>query len=306
MLLPLRSLLLAVLIYTVCPAHTVADPTQFLRDIQILAADSLEGRLVGTQGSRKAQAYLTARFAEIGLPAWQGRYEHLFTFTHRDGRTINDATNLLGFIEGTSSDSTFIVITAHYDHLGKRNGAIYNGSDDNASGVAGLLEMAAWFSKHPPEVGILFAALDAEEGGLHGAKALVNTLKPLHGRIRMNINLDMISVSEKGELYAAGTYHYPFLKPILDELAKESPVTLLLGHDRPDLKPGDDWTTASDHAAFHQAGIPFIYFGVEDHPWYHTPQDTFDKINADFAYKAATTIRMAVERFSRASFQSTK
>jgi Zn-dependent M28 family amino/carboxypeptidase len=300
-----RPLLLATLVLFTQPALSLADPTQFLRDIQILAADSLQGRLVGTPGSAKAQAYLKARFTEIGLKPWQDQYAHTFSFTHRDGRAISNATNLLAYIEGTGSDSSFIVITAHYDHLGERNGAIYNGSDDNASGVAGLLEIAAWFTKHPPETGILLAALDAEEGGLHGAKALVKALEPMHHRIRMNVNLDMISVSEKGELYAAGSYHYPFLKPVLEELAKESPVRLLLGHDAPDLKPGDDWTNASDHAAFHQAGIPFIYFGVEDHPWYHTPQDTFDKIHADFAYKAATTIRMAIERFTRLPHRTT-
>jgi len=72
-------------------------------------------------------------------------------------------------------------------------------------------------------------------------------------------------------------------------------VTLLAGHDRPDLSPGDDWTHASDHGPFHEAGIPFLYFGVEDHEDYHRPTDTFANIDADFLLRAVETVRHAVE-----------
>jgi hypothetical protein len=106
----------------------------------------------------------------------------------------------------------------------------------------------------------------------------------------MNVNLDMVSRSAAGELYAAGTYHYPFLEPSVDEVAERSTISLLKGHDSPGLPGGDDWTDASDHGPFHEVGIPFIYFGVEDHEAYHQPSDDFDGITPGFYADAVGTI----------------
>ena len=100
----------------------------------------------------------------------------------------------------------------------------------------------------------------------------------------------MVSRSDRGELYAAGTYHYPVLIPLVEEVARRSEVSLLRGHDSPALANGDDWTTASDHGPFHEAQIPFIYFGVEDHTGYHRPSDTLGNVTLDFYVKAVDTI----------------
>jgi hypothetical protein len=88
------------------------------------------------------------------------------------------------------------------------------------------------------------------------------------------------------------------LKSILEPVASRSKVRLLFGHDSGGGQ--DDWTTQSDHGAFHQAGIPFLYFGVEDHPDYHRPTDTADKINPTFFYHAALTILDAIGAIDRA------
>jgi hypothetical protein len=77
---------------------------------------------------------------------------------------------------------------------------------------------------------------------------------------------------------------------MIESVAERAPVRLLTGHDRPDLPPGDDWTMASDHGAFHEVGIPFLYFGVEDHPGYHHPSDTFENITPEFYGNAVETI----------------
>ena len=179
-------------------------------------------------------------------------------------------------------------ITAHYDHLGVQAGEIYNGADDNGSGTAALLALAAYFTEHRPRNSMIFLAVDAEEGGLTGARAFVSGPPVSLEHIVANVNMDMISHSDD-ELYVAGTYHYPFLKPYIDRIGEAAEVTLVFGHDSPDL--GDnDWTHASDHAPFHEAGIPFLYFGVEDHADYHRPTDEFDRINQDFYIKAVTAI----------------
>ena len=93
----------------------------------------------------------------------------------------------------------------------------------------------------------------------------------------LDVNLDMVGHSERGELYASGTYHTPSLTPALERVAARAPVKLLLGHDRPE-QGHDDWTNQSDQYAFHKAGIPFVYFGVEDHKDYHKPPDDFETL----------------------------
>jgi Zn-dependent M28 family amino/carboxypeptidase len=120
-------------------------------------------------------------------------------------------------------------------------------------------------------------------------------------RIALNVNLDMVSRNDKREIFVAGTYHTPDLKPPLEEVARRAPITVLFGHDRPKALAGgvDDWTNQSDHGPFHSAKIPFIYFGVEDHPDYHKPTDTADKINRGFFVDVAETILDAVIALDR-------
>lgn len=271
------------------------DSARLLRDIGVLAADSMEGRRTGTPGNARARAYLLRRFEELGLRPFGAGYAHEFEFAGRDGNAYR-GVNLLGYVPGREHADRYLVVTAHYDHLGIRDGEIYNGADDNASGTAALLALAAYFRAHAPRHSIVFAALDAEEGsavggaGLQGARAFVADPPVARERILLNVNLDMVSRNDRDELYAAGTYHYPALQPYVERVAARAPLTLRLGHDRPDLPPGDDWTMASDHGAFHEAGIPFLYFGVEDHPDYHRPTDTVENIQPGFYVRAVRTV----------------
>jgi Zn-dependent M28 family amino/carboxypeptidase len=274
-----------------CAQDVQIDRDTLLRDVQILSSDALEGRATGTVGNLMAQVFIEHRFEELGLEKFGESYRHLFDHTsQRSNQTFTDAVNLIGYVEGSKNPERFIVMIAHYDHLGIRNGEIYNGADDNASGTGGLLAAAEWFSQNQPENSIMFIALDAEEQGLGGARYFVNNpVLPLE-QIILNINMDMISTNPVNELYAVGTYHYPFLKPLIEESVEDAPVNVLFGHDTPDLPPADNWTFASDHGPFHQMGIPFIYFGVEDHPQYHQPGDVFENIDREFYYNAVITI----------------
>jgi hypothetical protein len=278
------------------PAQTAAaatplDSARLVTDVRVLAHDTMEGRRTGTPGSERARRYLLQRYAEVGLAPLGGRFEHEFVVTPRNGRETLPGVNLLGYVRGTRYPDEYIVVTAHYDHLGIIEGAIYNGADDNASGTAALLALAAHFRAEPPEHSIIFAALDAEEMGLQGARAFVANPPVARQALLFNVNMDMISRNERDELYAVGTYHRPWLVPVIERVAVDAPLTLLMGHDRPDLPPGDDWTLLSDHGAFHQAGIPFLYFGVEDHPDYHQPTDVFENIEPGFYVRAVETVR---------------
>jgi Zn-dependent M28 family amino/carboxypeptidase len=269
--------------------EVTVDRDELLRDVQILASDALEGRKTGTVGNRMARVYIEDRFQELGLQMVGDSYRHSFDHTGQGtGEEFRDAVNIIGYIEGRRDPDRFIVITAHYDHLGIQNGEIYNGADDNASGTGGLMAIARWFSDYPPENSLILIAFDAEEQGLGGARHFVESpVVPLE-QIVLNVNMDMISNNFDNELYAVGTYHYPFLKPMIEEFTADAPVNVLFGYDSDEWE--QDWTMASDHGPFHQKGIPFIYFGVEDHPHYHQPTDTFENINPEFYGDAVETI----------------
>lgn len=262
------------------------DAATLLRDVKVLAADSMQGRLSGTDGNLMAQEYLLKRFQELGLKSFGDSYKQHFRIDSRRAQ-VEQATNLIGYLSGKSDK--VIVVTAHYDHVGQRNGDIYNGADDNASGVGALLAAAAHFTKHPPKHTIIFAALDGEELGLQGAKAFLDNPPVPLANILLNVNMDMLSINNKGELYASGAFHYPQLKPYLQKVKPRKNARLLLGHDDPALGR-DDWTGQSDHFRFHERGIPYVYFGVEDHPHYHKPSDDDENINPSFYPDAAALV----------------
>jgi Zn-dependent M28 family amino/carboxypeptidase len=198
--------------------------------------------------------------------------------------------NILGMIKGSKYPDSIIAVTAHYDHVGVQNGKIFYGADDNASGTAALLAMAQYFKKRPPAHSLLFIAFDAEEKGLLGSNYFVaHSTIPLQ-RVTMNLNMDMVSRNDNNEIYAAGTFHYPFLKKYVDSVRATTSVNILFGHDDPAKGGHNDWTSQSDHYAFHQQQIPFLYFGVEDHPDYHRPTDTYEKINKQFYYQVSQAI----------------
>jgi Zn-dependent M28 family amino/carboxypeptidase len=276
------------------PVPVAIDSARLVRDISVLAHDSMEGRRVGTPGSARARTFLDTSFRERGLQAVPDAdtYLHPFTFTRGDS-TIT-GVNILGMVRGTTRPDHYIVVSAHYDHLGVRNGEIFNGADDNASGTAALLAIADHFTRNLPRHSIIFAAFDAEEGGLRGARAFVAEPPVQREAIVLNVNMDMVGRNDAGELYVAGTAHYPQLLPYVERVGATAEVTLIPGHDRPGARPTDDWTNASDHAAFHQVGIPFLYFGVEDHPDYHRATDTFERIQPGFYARAVRTVLSAI------------
>ena len=263
--------------------------SQLLKDVEILSSDEYEGRKSGTKGSEMSRAYLTKRLKEIGVAPLSslGSYEQNFEIKGRN--SVTKGVNLVSYIKGKTDD--VIVISAHYDHVGIIKNEVYNGADDNASGVGALLSFAKYFKEHQPNNTLIFALFDAEEMGLQGAKAFVANPPVALEKIKLNINMDMISHNDKGELYAVGTFKYPQLKKYL--ITTNPNIKLLLGHDDPKLGH-DDWTNQSDQGAFNAKNIPFIYFGVEDHADYHKATDEFKNINKEFYVNAVSVIQEVI------------
>lgn len=272
-----------------------ADTAALMATVRILAADSMEGRKAGSPGGARAAAYLARRLTAQRIPPLGPEYRQPVTLPRNSGT----GANLLGLIRGTRFPGRYIVLSAHYDHVGVRGGQIYNGADDNASGTAAVLALAEALLKAPLEHSVIIALLDAEEIGSPGAKAFLDAGLVPRDSIVLNVNLDMVGHSETGELWAAGSGHTPALRPVLDSVAAAAPLRLHRGHDRAGVAGEEDWTGSSDHRVFHQAGIPFVYFGVEDHRDYHKPSDDPGTLTPAFFGNAVGTILAAVRRLDK-------
>ena len=280
------------------------DSRRVLADVRTLSADSFAGRRVGTPGGLKARAYVTDAMQRANLRMFGSSFVHPVSFRRADSSLV-DAANVIGYVRGTRHPDRYIVISGHYDHVGTGrpvNGdSIYNGADDNASGTAAMLELARYFAAHPPEHSMIFIGFDAEESGLRGARAFVDSPPVPRDSILIDVNMDMLSRSPKGELYAVGTLARPGLKPFIERARTRGRVTLLTGHEGPTATGSDNWESASDHGPFNRAGIPYLYFGVEDHPGYHQPSDEFAFITPDFYMRAIETVLDVVNDLDRAT-----
>lgn len=264
-----------------------------------LSADKYEGRLAGSKGNAAAREVLVKWYGRRGLESFEDGFEYPFELPVRGGDQ-KTGVNVIGLVRGSSFPDRYIVLSAHYDHLGVRDGEIYNGMDDNASGTAAVMAMAEYFSTiYRPHHSIIFALFDSEESGLLGAKEFVNNPPVSLDSIILDVNLDMVSRSDANELYASGTYHNPFLKTVIEQAAANASerigqtVNLLFGHDLPG-SGRDDWTSSSDHGPFFKAGIPHVYFGVEDHAGYHNPTDDFADSTPRFFVNAVEVILESV------------
>jgi hypothetical protein len=279
------------------------DTRLLLADVRTLSSADYAGRRAGSVGGRLARRHLVQRFAEHGLQPLTPGYLQPFAFDHTSWRAlwtpgqrvrtrIDDAANVVACLPGGEPQRGALLIAAHYDHLGVRAGRLYPGADDNAAGVALLLALAGWCRSRSFRHRLVFAAFDAEEWGCRGARAFAATLDVPLNEIALVVNLDTLARSSTGRLYVAGTWHTPALARLVARVRPWPSVSLHLGHDRPIWRTGlvADWTRSSDHAVFHAGGRPFLYLGGEPHADYHTPRDTFERIEPAFFCDVAETV----------------
>jgi hypothetical protein len=275
------------------------DSAQLVHDLKVLSADDMQGRQVDTAGGAKARAYVIDRFKGSGIVPFGADYTMPFTFTRggRGGATPTDVhgVNVIGHIDGTKTPRRYIIVSAHYDHIGVRNGVVNNGADDNASGAAALFSVAAYFAAHRPANSIIFVAFDGEESGLRGAQAFVKQPPVDASALGIDLNMDMIGRDPDDKLFVVGIHLQPSLRPYVERIAAGAPVKLLIGHDTPGEK--EDWTNESDHYPFIQAKIPALYFGVEDFDQHHQPTDKFETMTLDFYVRAVETLIRATQEF---------
>ena len=286
------------------PAEGVVDGESVLADIRQLASPQFEGRHTGTAGSRLAQEFIVERLRRAGAaPLFGDSYRQPFSFTRTSIRALfsgsqpyrrdyADAANLGAIVRGTFLPERYLVLSAHYDHFGIRDGQLFPGADDNASGVAVLLAAAQALSRHGLRHSLVLLAFDAEELGLRGAKHFVEQPPIDVEKVDTIVNLDMVGRGDANTLVAAGTSYNPHLEAPIRAAAEGRGLQVVFGHDRPIYKAGrvGDWTHSSDHGPFHDAGVPFVYLGVEDHADYHQASDTADKIAPRFVAEVGALV----------------
>ena len=190
------------------------------------------------------------------------------------------ARNVVGYIEGEKKDE-FIVVGGHYDHLGKWDGYIWNGADDNGSGTVGVMTIAKAFAAtgKKPEKSVIFAAWTGEEKGLFGSKFFVQQAMKKKMNIVLNLNYDMIARDVEGdELKNKADMSYTKAYPGIEEQTKKNLADYKINLDM-SYRASEKPSGGSDHAPFAAEGIPIFYFMAAMHPDYHQPSDELSKIN---------------------------
>lgn len=275
------------------------DATLLWQDISALASDDMQGRKTASQGAELARQYIASRYRQIGLqdfPTLGAPSEPAFvrSFTVKSGWSEVTGSNVLGWLPGDTYQERYIVVTAHYDHLGKSTRGIFNGADDNASGVAAMLSIAQYIAQYGSQYSIIFLATDAEEKGLFGAKGFVAKPPVPLGSIILNLNLDMLAEGgRRGRLYVTPSRGEIAWERMIEEVIASGNTCLVKGHRSSGLGPIEhkkiNWRKSSDHAVFARKNIPYLFVGVVDHPRYHSENDTTERIDPVFFTYAADT-----------------
>jgi hypothetical protein len=287
----LKYIIAVLSIAIIVNANAQTSTENLKKHINYLASPKLKGRGTGSKGEKLASEYIAKQFKSYGLSPKGTNNTYFQTFTFKDRSNPHDTvgngaqrklTNVVGYIDNSAENT--IIIGAHYDHLGMgfdHNSLDANpekkahyGADDNASGTAGMLEMARIYAtnniKEP--YNFLFMAFSGEELGLLGSKKFTGNPTIDLKKVDFMLNFDMIgrlnTDTRKVIVYGVGTS--PNFVPAINGIKTD----LTFKFDSSGIGP-------SDHTSFYLENIPVLHFFTGQHPDYHKPSDTPDKINYD-------------------------
>lgn len=256
-------------------------------DVAYLADDRFQGRSARSDEARQVAAYLADRFAAAGLRPLGGADG----FFHAVGDE-KMSPNVVGVRRGRGD--SFVLVTAHYDHLPpKKRGEgdrVYNGADDNASGVSGLLAIADALrrARTRTDASIVFIAFTGEELGLRGARYLAGKPPFDLSRVRGMFNMDMISRGEEDLIFVDGGKNADWLRDALRRANERARLGLRIRFDE-----HPDWLMRSDQGPFLFRKVPAVLLSVEDHPDYHQVTDEADKILPLLAERVSRLVLLA-------------
>jgi Zn-dependent M28 family amino/carboxypeptidase len=253
------------------------DPARLKAVVFDLSAEKFAGR--SGAGGQKAADYLVEQFRALGLaPLFEG--EFLQPIPGKEPGTVQ-GRNVGARLVGSDPElrDQWVIVAAHFDHLGVRGGKLYPGADDNASGVAMMLEVARSIvhAATPPKRSLMFIGFDLEEVGLFGSRYFAAHPPVPLDRVALFITADMIGRALAGvcdtHVFVIGTENAPGLRPWIDESARGRPLAVgLLGADLLVLN-------RSDYGPFRSRSIPFLFFTTGENPRYHSPADTPESLD---------------------------
>lgn len=253
--------------------------------VYTLAKDKMKGRGTGSKENEKAAKYIAKHFKKYGLkPLRTNGYFQEFEAKVKRVKvldSIRTARNVIGFLDNGAEKT--IVIGAHYDHIGEGKqgsslaensyGIIHNGADDNASGVAGLLELARIYSSNniKEKYNFLFIAFGAEELGLVGSRYFVKHPTLDLNNVHWMLNMDMIGrLNKENGVSIIGFGTSPSFESIFNTIDPSKFVKFYTGYEG---------RGGSDQTSFYEVNIPVLFFHTGGHPDYHRPTDDPDKVN---------------------------
>ena len=272
--------------------------------INFLASDELQGREAGFHGSRVTSEYIVSLLQWMGVSPLADCYFQPFDAYRKERQKKGrlevhpdsiaklkqevhqklTMRNVLGMIPGKNTKE-YVIVGAHFDHLGidpaLDGDQIYNGADDNASGVSAVLQIARAFlaSGQQPERNVIFAFWDGEEKGLLGSKYFVQTC-PFLSQIKGYLNFDMIGRNNKPQQPKQVVYFYTAAHPVFGDWLKEDIRKYGLQLE-PDYRAWENPIGGSDNGSFAKVDIPIIWYHTDGHPDYHQPSDHADRLNWD-------------------------
>jgi hypothetical protein len=274
------------------------SPAEVRTHIEALAHDSMLGRLTAGPGIEKAANYIDRHFGRTEIQGFLGgprvlRYEF---------KANTFAPNVVAAIPGTIREraDTLIVLVAHFDHIGTRDGSagndsIFNGADDNASGTAALLEAARLIKlRGGLPYTVVFAAVSGEESGMVGSRVLLESGRIDATRVVAAINMDMVGRGSTSSLTIIGGRRSFLGSLAMDVARRNTELRLSPVYD----SPRSTMIRRSDHASFIVRGVPAIGLFTGEHPDYHQVTDSSDRVDTDKVARIAAYVVQIAERLA--------
>lgn len=261
-----------------------------MMDVRFLSSDFLEGRETGSKGEKLAAEYIHNRMDVLGLRV----FYHEFDIIFHGQKTSSRGRNVIGYLDNNYNNT--IVLGAHYDHLGYGNfgsrrpnaKTIHNGADDNASGVALILELIKYLKKDSLKSNILVVAFSGEELGLLGSDAFVNEVLADSFNIKYMMNFDMVGKLKNNKLILNGTGTSNWIEIIQKTKSRNNKNIL-------ELKEISSGVGPSDYTSFYKKDIPVLSFFTGAHDDYHTPDDDASKLNYYGIFKILLFARSIIQ-----------
>ncbi|MCA6066249.1 M28 family metallopeptidase [Chryseobacterium sp. RG1] len=270
------------------------------KNLYVIASDEMEGRDTGSPGQKRAGEYMINYYKNLGIsyPKALGSYYQKVPadfMKQRGGGNLPDSENILAFIEGSEKPEEIVVISGHYDHVGTRNGIVYNGADDDGSGTVAVMEIAKAFQSAKkagkgPKRSILFLHVTGEEHGLFGSEYYTdNPVFPLANTV-VDLNIDMIGRDDpenrgKQYVYVIGSDMLSSQLKVINEAANKTTNNLELNYKYDDPNDPQRLYYRSDHYNFAKNNVPVAFFFDGIHEDYHKPTDDVEKIDYNLLAK---------------------